>query len=223
MRAIVFANGRLSDPLLDRGRLRPDDRIIAADGGARHCRELGLIPGAIIGDFDSLTPEELAAFQASGSSLVPHPRRKDETDLELALGYARDQGADEILVLGGMGARWDQTLANVLLLAELDLPAGRALLADGNQEVCLLRGGERLRLAGSLGDTVSLIPVAGDAQGVATQGLEYPLAGEPLRFGATRGVSNAIRSLPAAVSLLAGALLVVLIRRAPGEGALDGG
>jgi thiamine pyrophosphokinase len=143
---------------------------------------------------------------------VLHPRSKDETDLELAVRYARQHGADEVLILGAMGERWDQTLANLTLLAAFDLPAGRLRLIDGSQEVCLVRGGETLPLDGRPGDTVSLIPIGGDADGVTTEGLEYPLRGETLRFGLTRGVSNVIQTSPVSVGVRRGSLLVTLIR-----------
>jgi len=55
---------------------------------------------------------------------------------------------------------------------------------------------------------VTLLPVSGDAGGVATEGLRYPLKGETLRFGRARGLSNEVASLPASVSLDKGTLLV---------------
>ncbi|MCL4368347.1 MAG: thiamine diphosphokinase, partial [Actinobacteria bacterium] len=112
---MIFANGRLSDPLLDRSLLRPDDWILAADGGAVHCRELGVVPAAVIGDLDSTPADEIQRLQADGVQILRHPRRKDETDLELAITYASQAGADEVLILGAMGDRWDQTIANLLL------------------------------------------------------------------------------------------------------------
>lgn len=213
MRAVIFANGRLSDPLLDRSLLRPDDWILAADGGTAHCRELGVVPAAVIGDLDSAPADQIERLRADGVQILRHPRRKDETDLELAIAYASQAGADELLILGAMGDRWDQTLANMLLLSLVDLPSGRALIVDGRQQVGLLRAGETFVLQGQPGDTVSLLPIAGDAEGITTHGLEYALQGSTLRFGATRGVSNLLLTTEADVTLQAGILLVVLIRK----------
>jgi thiamine pyrophosphokinase len=56
---------------------------------------------------------------------------------------------------------------------------------------------------------VSLLPVGGDALGVRTDGLLFPLAGEALRFGRSRGVSNEVAAAPASVSLEDGVLLVI--------------
>jgi thiamine pyrophosphokinase len=71
-------------------------------------------------------------------------------------------------------------------------------------------GGAATReLAGRPGDLVSLIPLGVTATGVRTEGLRYPLAGEPLTLGRTRGVSN-VRTRPVArITLESGRLLVI--------------
>lgn len=210
MRAVIFANGRLSNPTADRARLRPDDWILAADGGLHNARRLGLTPAVVIGDLDSVEPADVAPLEATGITVVRHPERKDETDLELALAYAVRHGADEILVLGALGDRWDQTLANAVLLASPVLQHTRTWLADGPQQVALVRGGQKLRLDGAPGDVLSLLPLAGDAHGVTTDGLEYPLKDETLHFAATRGISNSLIGTAATVRLTQGLLLVIL-------------
>ena len=55
---------------------------------------------------------------------------------------------------------------------------------------------------------MTLLPVNGNADGVTTEGLRYPLRNETLRFGRARGLSNEVASLPAKVSLDKGTLLV---------------
>jgi thiamine pyrophosphokinase len=59
-----------------------------------------------------------------------------------------------------------------------------------------------------VGGLVTLLPVNGDADGVTTQGLRYPLGDETLRFGRARGLSNEVSSLPAKVTVRKGSLLV---------------
>jgi thiamine pyrophosphokinase len=210
-RAVIFANGLLGNLEAARQSLHPGDMLIAADGGARHCVSLGLTPDYIVGDFDSLSQAELQQLQQMGAVVHQHPAHKDFTDLELALRLARDLGAEEMLVLGGLGARWDQTLANLLLPAAEAFAGAHIRLLDGSQEVFLLRQGESTQVAGTPGDTVSLIPLGGDALGVTTGGLEYPLRGETLLFGATRGVSNVLLGRAADIRLEGGLLLCVVI------------
>lgn len=207
MRALIFANGVLNPP----PGLPSAEVIIAADGGGRHCQALGITPHIVIGDFDSLSEADLAAFQSAGAQVIRYPAAKDYTDLELAVHQAQELGVDEILLLGALGARWDQTLANLLLPALGDFSATHIRLIDGDQEISYLRGGETITLHGHPGDTISLIPLAGPATGITTQGLEYPLQDEDLHFGSTRGVSNVLLDQEARISLQDGLLLCLVI------------
>ncbi len=204
MRTIIFANGRLNHPPI----LQSDDWIIAADGGARHCLELGIHPAVVIGDLDSLSDTDLAALRLDQAQIIQFPRQKDYTDLELALDYALKQGAGEIIILGGLGERWDHTLANLLLPAAF-APA-RIRLVDDKQEIGFIHSGEQVQIHGRQGDTISLIPLSKEASGVSTQHLEYPLNNESLHFGSTRGVSNALLSECGHVSLHEGLLAYVI-------------
>ena len=103
-------------------------------------------------------------------------------------------------------------LANVFLLARPNLRGRQAMIADGAETLQLLAGGE-LSLAGTPGDLLSLLPIGGDAGGVTTGGLLYPLHEETLYLGQPRGVSNVFTATAALVSLRAGLLLVIHTRR----------
>jgi thiamine pyrophosphokinase len=213
LRAIIFANGELTHPENVAALIQDGDYIIAADGGSRHCAQLGITPHLVVGDFDSLDESELHALQTGGTRLVRYNRRKNFTDLELALEHARKNGASQALVFAALGRRWDQTLANLLLPAVQTLSDLEIRLIDGMQEIFLLRGGENRHLEGRVGDTLSLIPLTLKAQGVLTQGLEYPLKRETLYLGATRGISNLFVEPQASVSLEEGMLLICVVRQ----------
>ena len=211
MKIFIFANGNFSDHRNAFTIQQPGDLLIAADGGARHCREMGLYPQVAIGDFDSLSPTELDEMQAAGTQLIRYPPRKDFTDLELAIEYSLQLNPDEILIYGGLGQRWDQTLANLLLLAGSHRDNTSLRMIDEQQEIMPVSGPGSLVIRGNPGDTVSLIPIAGHAEGVSTEGLEYPLLDETLYFGATRGVSNVVLENTASINLRNGMLICVLI------------
>lgn len=212
MRTIIIANGAPPAAADLAHWLKPGDRLICADGGGRAALAAGLKPDLIVGDFDSLSEAELTALAATGAALERHPRKKDETDLELALRRALIDGATDIVVLGGLGGRLDHTLANAMLLALPGLSAGRARLAGGPETLYVLRSGETLTLDGEKGDTVSLLPL-GEAAGIVTSGLAYPLRNEALRVGPARGVSNEMYSTRATIRLGTGFLLCIHIRR----------
>ena len=205
--AIIFANGRLETP----PEITDGDLIIAADGGAINCLELGLLPSAVVGDMDSIDDATQRSLLESGCSLIRHPARKDYTDLELALDYAIEKGASKISIIAALGARWDQTLANLLLPASQKFIKQTICLVDGEQTIRIVRAGEPASISGKPGDTVSLIPVAGDAGGITTHGLEYPLEDGSLSFGGTRGISNVMQADRATVSLRRGILAIVHI------------
>ena len=131
------------------------------------------------------------------------------TDLELALLYAVESGAEEILVLGALGGRPDHTIANLHLLAHPALAGRQVRMLGANYQLFLLRGGEEGTVNGQAGDTLSLLPLAGDAHGIHTAGLRWALAGDTLRFGPARGVSNEMTASTARVRLEQGLLLVV--------------
>ncbi len=211
MRAVIFANGDLRHTRDVLPPIHADDLLIAADGGALHMQALNLRPDAAVGDFDSFSAENLEALEAAGVKIFRYPAKKDQTDLELAVQHARDHGASEILVLGALGARWDQTLANLLLPASSAYSDLQIRLVDQEQEITLIRAGQTVNVTGRVGETVSLIPLAGDAGGITTTGLEYPLDKETLRFGSTRGISNVLLDESASVKLETGLLLCVLI------------
>jgi thiamine pyrophosphokinase len=211
---LVFANGEIGD--LDRvWRYVPTvDLIVCANGGSRHACALGLCPHVVIGDMDSLPGSMRAELEVTGTKFISFPRAKDETDLELALLYAADQGATRIAVLGARGGRVDHELGNLLLLVHPRLRGIDVRVLSGDQEILLVR--RETTFHGMPGDLLSLLPIGGDALGITTQGLAYPLNDEPLYFGPARGVSNVFSVPEPSVRLRSGLLLAVHTRRSGG-------
>lgn len=187
----------------------PGDCVIAADSGARHARRWGWPVSWLVGDLDSLSPDEASALLAAGTPSVVVPAAKDETDLELALARALALGARKIVICAALGGRSDHMLANVLLLTRPDLTGLDVMIAEGAQTMRLLRGGEDLAVAGQPGDLLSLLPVGGDAVGIRTEGLLYPLHDETLLLGQARGMSNVLLGTRARLTLRNGLLLVI--------------
>jgi thiamine pyrophosphokinase len=140
---------------------------------------------------DSIIPEVEEDLRKHGVILHTYSPRKDETDLELSLIWTVEKFPNsEIVVLGAMGGRPDQHVANLLLLALPQLSRHQVFYIDKSWSVRVIHGGERSYFSGSVGDTLSLIPLGGDAISVSTTGLEYSLTNENLHFGCARGVSN---------------------------------
>ena len=197
----------------DRAHLDGADLIVAADGGTLALEQWGFVPHAIVGDLDSLGVERAAEYAAQGVTVVPYSPEKDESDLELAIAHAIEAKADELVLLGILGgARFDHELANTLLIAADQFRGRRMRAVRGDVTVRALHGGEELTLDGAPGDLVTLLAVGGDAAGVRTRRLRYPLAHEKLAFGAARGLSNLVVSPGASVTCEDGVLLVIETR-----------
>jgi thiamine pyrophosphokinase len=209
-RVLIFANGEVSDLEVVKKMIVPADILIAADGGTLHIDALGLTPQIVFGDMDSLPPERLASLEATGIHLFRHPAEKDETDLELALQWLVAEGFCTIRIVGALGGRLDQTLANLYMLADPRLQKCDVRLDDGRMEIFLIS--TQKKLTGEPGDTVSLLPFFGPAQGIITQGLYYPLNKETLLPYRTRGISNVLVGNEASISLSAGMLLCIHTR-----------
>jgi thiamine pyrophosphokinase len=209
-KALLFANGDPNDGVMVRRTFEHagDALVIAADGGAHVAEYYGCRVDAVIGDMDSLIPDELAALEKNGAKVLRYPPEKDETDLELALKWAVSQKVDWLRIIGGTGGRFDQMMANVYLLALPELHGVDAALVSLNQEIYLLSPGSHI-LHGVTGDTVSLIPIGGSVHGVSTEQLKYPLRGETLLVGPARGISNVMLEDAATVTLEDGLLLAV--------------
>lgn len=181
--------------------------VVAADGGLDRAVALGLDVDVVIGDLDSASPAALAAAESTGTRVVRHPVAKDATDLELALDEAVSLGARRVLVVASADGRLDHLLSALLLLAsdryadvEIDALVGDTL-------VHVVRGSRSL--SGDPGDLVTLLPLGGAADGVSTEGLAYPLRGETLAPGSSRGVSNVFSTPEAIVTVERGVVLAL--------------
>lgn len=209
MRAIIVAGGRPLSGEAWKSLVKAGDLIVGADGGAAQALALGVAPDVIIGDMDSLPGEAQASLSAQGCEFLVHPRAKDETDLELALSYVVERGFREVVILGALGGRLDHTLANVLLLTLLRFATVQIRIMDDHEEAALIRDRGAITVDGQPGDTVSLLPLGGDARGITTTGLAWALDGDILRFGSSRGVSNEMTGTTACITVEQGCLLVV--------------
>lgn len=213
-RILIFANGHLPDLDAARAIIRSDDFIVAADGGTRHALALGLTPHLIVGDLDSITDWERKIMEAAGVQVIQFPRDKNETDLELALQHAAEMQPEQVIIIGALGGRLDQTLGNIALLSDSRLPTLDLRLDDGVEELYFCRS--QAEVHGRSGELVSLIPWGVPVEGVRTEGLRWPLSDETLYPNKTRGISNELMDEQAAVRIRSGLLLIVH-RRAPQE------
>jgi len=212
-RIVIIANGELPDLDAARALLQTDDYLIAADGGANYLLKMGILPDIVIGDLDSVDEDTLFQLTSSEVNIEQYSEDKNETDIELALRYAIELQPTSILIVGALGGRLDQTLANLSVLTDPTLPGIDIRLDDGVEEaffcrVSATKGGEA-EVQGQSGDTVSLIPWRGPVEGIITEGLQWPLYSETLYPDKSRGISNVMLNDTASVRIQSGLLLIV--------------
>ena len=202
-RCFIFAAGTFYG--LRRKPEEPEDLVIAADAGYRTCRELGIVPDLLLGDFDSMEqPEDFADIHRS-------PVEKDDTDTMLAVKTGLEQGCGEFYLYGGTGGRrLDHTLANLQTLLYLRRRGARGYLYD-NDFVWTVIENETIRVDKTVEWGLLSVFCLGDrARGVTETGVQYPLQGAELTAEFPLGVSNHILEPVAAVGVETGALAVGL-------------
>lgn len=181
--------------------LEPEDYVIAADGGLRHAQTLGIIPNAILGDFDSLghVPQGANVF----------PVEKDDTDAMLAVRRGLELGYQTFYLYGSLdGPRLDHTIANIQTLQFLADRDARGYLVGLDYILTVVKTGTLTFPAGCTG-TISVFCLGPDARGVTLRGLYYPLEDGTLTPGFPLGVSNHFTGEEAAVTVCEGSLLVL--------------
>lgn len=187
--------------------IQPGDLILAADGGLRHTRLLGLQPDWILGDFDSL------GEIPTGGRVRRYPVMKDDTDSMLALRFGLKQGFRRFLLYGAMdGPRLDHTVANFQALHFLAVRGACGYLIGRDTVASVISGGALEFPAGAEG-IVSVFCLGGQARGVTLRGLLYPLEDSCLQPEIPLGVSNHFTGMPAVLEVRDGALLVLWERR----------
>ena len=186
--------------------VKPEDFVIAADGGLRHTQSLGLTPNEIIGDFDSLS------YIPQGAHVFPV--MKDDTDSMLAVRRGLELGFRDFVLYGAMdGPRLDHTVANFQTLQFLADRGARGILAGRDFLATVIRE-EAVRFPAGTEGGISLFCLGPDAEGVTLEGLLYPLENAVLTSGFPLGVSNHFTGAEARIRVDRGSLLALWERPA---------
>ena len=206
--AVIFAGGKMDAAKVWDQEERDDWLVICADGGYCHAAALGIVPDMIIGDCDSCEipyPKEV--------SHRIYPSEKDETDTELCLNWAIEQGCQEVLILGGLGGRLDHEFAHFNLLLN-GLNRGVQVRLRNEQNEIFMRNTPFSIEAGDK-KYVSFFPYGGNVEGFSIKGLKYELAPMTLTCDMVRTACNEfLPGKKGEISFQNGNVLVMLCRDA---------
>ena len=184
----------------------PYDMIICCDGGTDRAAELCIKPDIIIGDFDS-AESVYVPDKDSDIEVVTLPHEKDVTDTEAACDLAFSRGAGVMTIAGGLGGRFDHTMANIGVMSKY-LGKADIFIIDGDNFIRMLAPGKHMIV--SAGYTyLGLIAYGGPVKGLIEKGTLYELEGYDLSPSTSFAVSNEIVSDPAVILFEEGQLLVI--------------
>lgn len=207
MKSYIFIGGGVDKTSLE-SPIQENALVIAADSGYDNAKALGYAERCdfIVGDFDS-TKEKVFCSRAK---IIRVPSEKDETDTQLAINTAIENGADELYIIGGLTGRLDHTLSNIYLLESLTNSGIYACICDGKNRVRYLKERSSLLIQKSEYKYFGLLPADREAKGVTIDGAKYPLKNAKLtRNDPSFAISNEVAENFAMVSTKKGGLFVI--------------
>lgn len=188
--------------------IEKNDLVLCADVAYLAAKKEGIEPNIIIGDFDH---GENDAPTSSTAEFIRVPSEKDDTDTMLCVKYALEKGADEIVIVGGIGGRLDHTFANLQTLAYIESHGAHGRLLTEDNEAFLIS--DQTAIAKKDGWYLSVFAYDSTCTGVTIQGTKYEVDGVSLSTAFPLGVSNEITADEATVSVENGTLLVILSKK----------
>ncbi len=199
---LLLANGEPCPKAFLKQQVKLNDFLLAADGGANTALKARVMPDMVIGDLDSLTPQNAEKI---GEDRLLKVDRQDNTDLEKALDFAAYIKPQTCTILCATGGRIDFTLSNFSSVFKY-IDKFEIVFAAPNWRIYPIN--KTTAFKAKAGATVSLMPM-GPVRSVSLSGLKYPLRNAALNIGQT-AVSNIAKKDAFKVSLKQGCLLVMV-------------
>lgn len=197
----ILGAAPVSDPSYIHFDLHPDDCVICADGGYRLAKALGIEPNWLVGDFDSNREE------VNVSRTIRVKPQKDDTDLYLAVSHGRELGYTKFVIFGGLGGRFDHSIANVQMLKGMIEEGIHITMLDEQNEIFALKDGSVVLPKGDY--TYFSVFSLTEHSTVTLIGAAYPLDRYLLTSSFPLGVSNEVKEKEATIIVENGTLLIV--------------
>lgn len=207
MKAIIITPYLLY-PIRHIAAIEDADLIVCADTAYLKAQEENIVPHAVIGDFDHAEHEEKLEGM---EKVLRFSSIKDDTDTMLCVKYALNRGADEIVIVGGIGGRLDHTFANLQTLSYIRKRGAVGTILDGDHAVMTVDSHLTIAKGGYYYASVfALNPVCRD---ITLKGFKYEAEHIELSSDFPLGVSNEITGATAEITVGEGTLLVILAKK----------
>ena len=206
-RAVVFGGGQIkkydSLPYVP----NQNDYIVCADSGIIHCENMGLKADVWVGDFDSCDFDKCKVLQsAADADVVKLNPIKDCSDVEYALDYAAEHGYKKLLLIGGMGTRFDHTLSNLYLSEKYFEQGIEFTVLNENNTINFVKNGT-FSINKSTFKYVSILPLEDCV--VSCDGFFYNLCEEILYRHSTRSISNELVDEKGTITVHSGSAFII--------------
>ncbi|MBO4980975.1 MAG: thiamine diphosphokinase [Lachnospiraceae bacterium] len=210
LRCIIIGAGDLT---LGELSVKEEDLVIAVDGGLSYCGILNVEPDIILGDFDSVSEEEIQALEKLKlqipERIITLPTQKNDTDMLAAIRYGLERGCKEFRIYAATGGRLDHTLANIQCLLYLKNHGGTGYLIDGNGMILVIQN-ETVHFKKDMEGLLSLFALGKEARGVTIRGMKYLLEDDTLTNDFPIGISNEFIGEPAEICVEDGEVVCIL-------------
>ena len=210
--------------------------VYAADKGIIYAHKMGIVPDAVIGDFDSLSDyinltsslddhesisvnkylniaqnvvDSLFGERSKNIKILTHPVKKDDTDTMLAIKAALDDGANEIYIICALGGRTDHTFANIQSLNYIASHNAIGHIYSKDEHLSILKGPFSETIARKEGYSLSLYSISDISKGLTIKGTLYEVDNIDLTNSFPLAYGNKITENKARISLSEGNLLII--------------
>lgn len=175
--------------------------LIGVDRGAYYCAIRKLPMRFAIGDFDSLTLEELDVVREWSQELIYFDSIKDETDSEATVRLLYERGYQKFNLIGGLGKRMDHSWINLQLVKQYP---NVTLLDSYNKIYCLSIG--KHQIPKTYYSYFSLFAL--EESEIELSGVKYPISKRMLTPAELYTSSNEINDI-AELIIYSGKLLIM--------------
>ncbi|NDV84147.1 thiamine diphosphokinase [Bacteroides sp. 51] len=180
--AVILANGNFPTHPLPLTLLKNAKHVICCDGATNEYVNQGFIPNIIVGDGDSLTPENKARF----ANIIYYSSDPETNDLTKAVDYCISQRMRTVYIVGATGKREDHAIGNIsLLLDYMDMLDDVMIITDYGVFNPIKIDSIFEAYAGQPVSVISL-----KAQPLRGRGLKYPLSTFTNWWQGTLNVAN---------------------------------